>query len=580
MRQLLGFIRPFLRPLALAVGLTGALTVVGMAPPLLMRRLVNDVAAEGNWGLFPLVMALMFAVPLLQHLINVANSLTLNKVTLAILGRVRKQVFARLLALPLEFFDRMPLGAMTQRMVGDVGTVAGVATGGIITLLTDVIAVGFAVTIMFSISWQLSLLTFALVPLYFLNYRFFSRRIRDVNAMVRSHMDHISSNLQERLGAHELTQSYAQEEAEGTHFSTMSKQIMAAAVRGAAYSTSYNQLAAFLDRAGNTLIYCAGCYYFVKGTLGFGDVIAFCAYATQILGPVVRFSNVLSQLLQVGVSIDRLNEILSVDVTIKDKPDSAPVEDLQGDIHIHGVTFGYRADQPVLQDVQLDIAAGTHLAMVGTSGAGRSTLAMLLRRFYDPHVGKIEVDGRDIRDYRLRDYRESIALISSESAVFDGTIRENLRYGKPDAPEERMIEVSQAVGLHDFVGELAQGYDTRIGTGGLKIAADTQQQIGIARTLISEPFILIADQATSTMDPVTAHQIHEAMRQAMEGRTAIMIVYRVLLAEHAQRVVVMDDGKVVESGERGELARKAGSLYRAIYAKQYGEGRLPPVRDD
>ena len=578
--KVLAFMRPYKRPLVVALVLTGGLTVIGMAPPLLMRRLLNDVAREGRWGIFPLVMTLLFGVPVLQAIVNVANSLTLNRVGLSIIADTRKRIFAHLMRLSMRFYNDTPVGSITQRLMGDVGAVSGVVTGGIITLLTDTIAVGFAVVVMLRLSLPLSLLTFALLPLYFLNYRFFSTRMQAANAQLRSRMDHISSMLQERLSAHELIQAYGQEREEASQFASQTKQIMDSAVKGSAYSISFNQLAAFLNKLGNTLIYCAGCYYFVKGTMGYGDVVAFCAYATQLLGPVVRFTAVANQIVQVGVSVDRIQEILDREPAIEEAPEPTPVEALRGEIKVHGITFGYGPSNPALKAVDIEIPAGTHLAVLGPPGSGRTTLAMLLRRFYDPAEGRIEVDGTDIRQYRLKDYRQALALVLPESAIFDGTIRENLCYGRPDAADEQMLGVAAAVGLHELVDGLAQKYGTRLGAGGLKLSAGVQQQIGIARALLSEPFILIADEATASLDPMTAEAVNEAISRAMEGRTFILIVSRVLMARQADEVAVLDEGQIVATGTHDELLAQPDSLYRDLFARQYGEDRLPPAGEE
>lgn len=571
--------RPFLWLLVLAIVITGSLTIIGMIQPLLMRRLLNDVARGGKWEIFPLIMTLLFAVPVLRSLINIANALTLNKVALGIIEKTRKRIFEHLMKLTMRFYNETPVGNINQRLMGDVATVSGVATGGIITLITDVISIVFAVIVMLRLSWSLSLLTFALLPFYFLNYRFFSKRIQQTNIQIRSHMDYISSMLQERLSAHELIQSYGQEKAEATHFSSQAKQVMDASIRGSAYNISFSQISAFINKIGNTVIYAAGCYYFVQGSMDYGDVVAFAAYATQLLGPVVRFSSVANQIVQVGVSIDRINEILDREPAIKERKDAKSIEKLQGNINIEGVTFQYQEGEPVLRDLHLDVPAGVNLAIVGTTGAGRTTLAMLLRRFYEPEDGKIEVDGQDIKNYRLSDYRKSLALILPESTIFDGTIGDNLLYGSPDASEEQMIEVSKAIGLHDFVMNLANGYDTQLGTGGLKLSTGNRQRIGIARALLSEPFILIVDEATATLDPESADTVNNAILDAMKERTCIMIVNRVLMAKSADNIAVMENGEVIDTGVHEELIVEPNSLYREIYAKQYGEERLPPEKE-
>ena len=579
LRKILAFLAPYKGLIIAASVLTGSLTLIGMAPPLLMRTLVNDVAREGKWGLLPLIITLLFAVPLLRALVNIANSVALNKVGLGIIAKTRKRMFERLMRLSMRFYNEMPVGGINQRLMGDVASVSGVVGGGIIALLTDVIAVAFAVAVMLSLSWSLSLLTFALLPLYFLNYKLFSKRIQQANAQLRTQMDHISSMLQERLSAHELIQAYGQEKAEATQFSSQAKQVMDAAVRGSSYSISFNQLSAFINKLCNTAIYCAGCYYFVKGSMGYGDVIAFCAYATQLLGPVVRFSTVANQLAQVGVSVDRIEQILGREPAIKELADAAAVETLQGSIRLDGVTVTYGEAGAALTDVHLEVPAASHVAIVGPPGSGRTTLAMLLRRFYDPGEGRVEVDGKDIREYRLRDYRRALALVPPEAAIFDGTVRENICYGKPDAAEERMAEVCKTIGLHDFVAGLADGYDTRVGTGGLKLSAGVQQQVGIARALLAEPLILIVDEATASLDPDSAETVNQAVRGEMKGRTCILIVHRVLVARDADTIVVLDNGQIVETGSHDELIRVPEGLYRLIFAKQYGEAQLPPAEE-
>ena len=353
LRQVMSFLRPFRGALILAGILTGVLTLIGMAPPLLMKGLINDVARQGNWGLFPLLIVGLFAVPVLRGLVNIITTIALNKAGVGIIRETRSRVFRHLMRLTMRFYNEMPAGAIQQRLVPDVANISSIATGGMVTLLSDVVSIVFAVIVMLMLSWQLSLMTFALLPLYYLNYWFFSKKIEAANVQLRSRMDHISSTLQERLSAHELIQSYGQEKQEASHFSSQAKQIMDAAVRGSAYNISFNQLADFLNKVGNTGIYCAGCYFLVLGWMGYGDVVAFCAYATLLVGPVIRFATVANQFVQVGVSVDRVQELLNRKPAIEEAPDAAPVEALRGDVKVDGVTYGFGEGKPVLQGVHL-----------------------------------------------------------------------------------------------------------------------------------------------------------------------------------------------------------------------------------
>lgn len=581
LRQLLIYIRPHKRRILFAVLLTGSLTLIGMAPPLLMRRLINDVAAGGRWGLFPLIMTLLVAVPVFRAIINLGASISLNTVGLGIIRDTRRRMFRHMMYLSTDYHQSAGSGAMQQRLMGDVGVVSGLMSGGIVTLMSDIVAVVFAVSVMLRLSPGLSALTLALLPLYFLNYRYFSHRIHSTTTALRANMDHISSTLQERLNAHQLIQSYGQEKAEAMHFSSQSKQVMDAAVRGTSYSIAFNQLSAFVNRVGNSLIYCAGCYFFVTGSMGYGDVIAFCAYATQILGPVVRFVTVANQIKQAGVSIERINEIMSRQPAVKDHPEPRSVRKLRGDVELRKASFRIGGERSVLKDVDLSLRAGTHLAIMGGKGRGKTVLAMLLRRFYDPTSGLITVDGVDIRSYKLKDYRNATGMVQSRSSIFAGTIRENLCYGHPEADEEQMMAVSKLVGLHDAISRLRRDYDTRIGAGGMCLSSGIQQKLGIARALLHAPHILVLDDAVATLDPDSAHTAVHAVRSSMEGKTCVMILSRALLALSADMVAVMgEDGKLAELGPPKELLLQPESAYRSIFTAQYGADVIASAVND
>lgn len=569
------FLKAFRGRIIIALGLTCLLAIIGMTPPLIMRRLINRVVENGRWDEFPLLISLFFILPVLNVAFGAWNSLFINKIGQGIIFNTRTSIFERLLRLSIEFHDKMGVGALKERMFGDVATISGIATGGLMSAVADTVIIAVSVTMMIQMSVPLTLVTFGLLPLYFLNYRFFSKRIRGATALLRTRMDHVSSELQEKLSGHELILSFGQDEEESERFLSLSKQIMEAALKGNAYSISFNQLASFFNRFGNTVIYSLGCLFFLRGTMNYGDVVAFCAYAVQLFVPVVRFATIANQFTQARVSAERIREIMESRQAIIDPTDSKPLDTLQGDIDIHGVTFGYsQDDESVINGLNLHIPAGADVVIVGTKGSGKSTLAKLLRRFYDPDSGSILVNNTDIRDYRLSDYRRTISMVLPESAILDGTIAENLAYGKPDVEERRIVEISRAVGLHLFVEQLSGGYRTRLGTGGLKLSTGNRQRIGIARALLSDPFILIIDEATAVLDPEAAEEINTAIRKIMRDKTCILIASRALLIKNPDIFVVLDSGKVAESGTfQGLISNKSGALC-GIVRNQYGEDVL------
>lgn len=574
--RVFAFLKPYRASLIASLLLTLVLTTLGMAPPLIMRRLINDVANSGAWDMFPVLIIGLFALPLFTHLVSITNGIVLNRVGIGIIGNTRKRLFGHLMKLTLRFYDETAVGNIKERLFGDVATVSTAATGGLIAVLSDVATVVFALVVMIGLSLPLTGLTVALIPLFLLNYRFFSKRIRGNATILRSRMDHISTTLQERLSAHELIQSYGQEKQESMHFSSQAKQVMEASIQGSTYSIAFNQIAAFINKVGNTVIYCAGCYFFIRGSIEYGDVVAFCAYATLLLGPVIRLASVANQFAQIGVAVERIHEILDRTPAILEAEGALSVERLVGDIAVRGLAFSY-GDEPVLRNLNLEIPAGSEIAIVGLPGAGRTTFAMLLRRFFEPDTGSIEVGGTDIRQLKLQGYREKVALVLPESTVFDGTIRYNLTYGNPDATTEQLVEAATAVGFNEFISELAAGYETLLGAGGIALSAGNRQRIGLARALISNPVILITDEATAVLDPISAEEVNAAISKIMSERTYIMIVHRLLMAKPADSVYVFDEGVVAEDGKHDELLQASDSIYRALFANQYGDERLPDL---
>ena len=579
-KQVLAILKPYRGRLIVSLLLTVTLTILGMAPPLLIRRLINDVAGRGQWDLFAFVIAGLFVLPVLTQVVNIFNGLLLNRVGTGIIGATRKRLFAHLMTLSLKFYDEVAVGNIKERLFGDVATVSTAATGGLIAVLSDAVSVIFAMIVMIRLSIPLSVLTVVLIPLFLLNYRFFSKRIRNNASILRSRMDHISTTLQERLSAHELIQSYGQEKQESAHFSSQAKQVMEASIQGSTYSIAFNQIAAYINKLGNTLIYCVGCYLFIRGSIAYGDVVAFCSYATLLLGPVIRLASVANQFVSIGVSVERINQILDRQPVIRESEAPVPVKGITGAVAVHGLTYAYDDGEPVLKNLTFEIPAGSDIAIIGVPGAGRSTLARLLRRFYEPDAGSIEVDGKDIRKYFLQEYRSKVALVLPESTIFEGSIRYNITYGNPDATNEQVDNAARAAGLADFVNELSAGYDTPLGAGGLTLSAGNRQRVGLARALVSDPLVLITDEATAVLDPISAEEVTAAIGKIMADRTNIMIIHRALLAKSADRVFVLDNGSLAETGTHEELIVKPHGVYRALFGYQYGTDLLPRIDDE
>ena len=571
LRRLWPTLRPFRWLMLLAVLGAGMLTILGMLPPLIMRPLINDVAADGQWGLFPLLIGGLFAITVFRALMTYINARTVAFVGQRIVGRVRLRLFRHSLRLPLRYHERTPVGGLMQRLMGDVGAIQNLVTGHLITLCVDIITAVFAITVLLQLNWKLTLFTLALMPVFYLNYRFWIGRIKLNNVQMRSEMDHVSSLLQERLSSHDLVASYAREEDSVVHFRDRVRASRDTAIRGIVYNLGFNHVTQFANATGNTLIFAGAVYFYIEGTMEYGDVIAFGAYATQLLGPIVRFVKILQAVAHSMVSIRRIDEVMEHPT----EPTGAPLATApprQGTVNFANYTYrDPDTGTTILDDLSLTVPPATNLHLVGPPGSGKSTLLSALRRMIDPDDGALTLNGVDLREFNPHGYRRSVPMVRDTSGIFRGTIRSNLAYGKPNATEEEMRTVLNVVGLEEFLGQLEAGLDTPVGPGGIRLSSGQRQRLGVARAILLRPPMLILDEATAALDPESAATLIDAVADFLPQTTIFTVTRRLGGGAEEDHVAVVEQGRVVESGIRSELMARPESEYRRLFEQQYGK---------
>lgn len=570
-RGLWPYIKPFKWKFVWALLLAGVLTVVGLLPPLVMRRLVNDVATDGQYGLLPFLIGGLFGITLLRAGMTYMNARAIAIVGRSIVASIRNDLYRHLLNLPLRFHDKTPTGALMQRLMGDVGAVQNLVTGHLINLVVDAITAIFALTVMIQISGHLTWVSVALIPIFYLNYKLFTGRIQTNNVQLRGQMDHVSSMLQERLSSHDLVVSFAQEDESAQDFKDSVRASRDTALRGIVYNMGFTHATAFINGAGATGIYVASVYLFLKGDIQYGDVIAFSAYSTQLMGPVVRFVKMLQAAAQSLVSIRRVNELFGQSPEITHTPGELLTGEGGAEVKMEGYRYVDPEDgQVVLDDVNLDIHSGANLTLVGPPASGKTTLLGAIRRMVDPETGRLIVNGKDAREYDVANYQQQAPVVRDSTAIFRGTIRDNLTYGRADAAEEDLLEAQKVVGLDGFVGQLDLGLETAVGPGGIRLSAGQRQRLGIARALVVKPKLLILDEATAALDPASAAEVLDAIFTYLPDTTILTVARRLGVARETDVIAVIEGGKVLELGTHDELMRMEDGRYRALFELQYG----------
>ncbi len=570
-RKLLEFVRPYAARLSGALGLTVMLAVLGMLPPLIVMYIVDEVIVRGRWGMLEIMVALLVAVPVLTAGLRVANALTLAYAAHRLIMNVRLSMYRHVFRLAMSFHDEMGTGKVMSRMMGDVATVRQMVTMQVLRTVTDLISIVAALVICYGLNWKLALLMTILMPLYIVNYRIFVGPIRTSRRRWRQKMDDVSVGLQERLSGVRLVKAYGREKREDRAFAEETRAGMDFAMQAETHRASARSGFWVVSGIRNTLIFCLGCYFVIQGEMTYGGVMAFLAYAMRVFEPVLNLMNVGIQFEDMMVSVDRIYEILNHPVEIRDAPDAVDLPGVTGQVVFENVGFEYKPGEPVLENICLDVQPGQMVALVGHTGCGKTTLTSLLMRYYDVTEGAIRVDGHDIREVKVRSLRRQVGQVLQDSVLFDGTLRENLCYGRPDAPERDVIDAARVGEIHEFSMRTRDGYDTRVGDDGIKLSVGEKQRLSIARAVLTHPGILILDEATSSLDSLSEALIQKAMASILKGRTSFVIAHRLSTVLAADLIVVMDQGRIVERGTHDVLIRIPHGIYRGLVDQQFGE---------
>ena len=421
---------------------------------------------------------------------------------------------------------------------------------------------------MFYLDWKLSLLTLIVIPMVGQAMKIFGRKIKKSSTVIQERLAEITALLQESFSATRVVKSFVREDYEIDRFVASNQRNFEAVMKNVQQTSMLTPTVEFLAALAVTFIVWFGGYEVVNGDITAGAFVAFLTYAVNLANPVKRLSRIYGNLQKAMAAVDRVFSVVDLTESITDRPDAQPLPPVTGRVRFEDVTFSYKEGRKALDGVTLEAAPGEMIAFVGPSGAGKSTIANLIPRFYEPDSGAITVDGHDIRSVTLASLRGQIGLVPQETMLFSTTIRENIRYGRLDATDAEIEEAARAANAHDFITQLEHGYDTQIGERGVSISGGQRQRIAIARAILKDPRILILDEATSALDTESEKIVQAALDNLMVGRTSFVIAHRLSTVFHADRIYVIDAGRIVEQGTHEELLAKGG-LYQHLYDIQF-----------
>ena len=570
--RILQFVKPYKKKVILTICVTIIMTLLSLLIPLIIRYIVDEVIQKQNWSVFsapiPWPIFLVLLISILAAILSFPNNFIIVYISKKIVFDIRLAMYKHIQKLSLRFHQENPTGKIMSRVMGDTQIVSNVFTRSTIQMIVDIASVIFAIGIMIHINWKLTLVMVAFLSLYILYYRYFLPKIKSKQSFRRFKMDQVSSGLVEVLNEQKTVKSFAQERRETKVFAHRLRNVLDIGLQGASYSATFSFFSSLVNGLGRSTIYCLGCYLVIKGRMTYGDVIALSAYAVRIFTPALRFSEISNTMAITTISLRRIFEILNTPIEIKDAPGAVAVEKFCGEIHFDNISFEYEKGNPVIKNIDFTIPAGSTVALVGETGCGKTTMASLLLRFYDVKSGNITIDGMDIRKIRMNCLHKRIGVVPQDSFVFNSTIRENISYGIKGVSDKEIKEAARIAEISDFIESLTEGYETMVGVDGIKFSAGEKQRLTIARAIVTNPDILIMDEATSNLDTESEKLIQRALERIMVTRTSMVIAHRLSTIINADIIVVMDKGRIVESGSHKELIIRKESIYHKLYEQQ------------
>ena len=579
-RWVLGLLRPYGRRIALMALAVIAASATSLAPPYLAGQAVDAGIIAGDTAALARIVAAFLAVTVAYGLASYAQTYLVGWVGVRVLQDLREEVFRHIQRMSVGFFTRNRPGTLISRLTNDIEALNQLISQGIVTLFSNMLTLVGVVVIMLLLDWRLALITFTVLPLLLITSIVFRTYSGDAFRRTRERIAAITSHLQETLSGVRVVRSFGQESRHVEKMDVLNEANREANMKTVYLNATYFPATELLTALGTVAILLFGGYQAINGNIEIGILIAFIGYLQLFFDPIQQLAQLYATYQQGMAALDKIFGLLDTRAEIVDGPDAIDPGPLDGSIRFDGVSFSYDTeargassagadDRWAVGGIDLEIAPGETVALVGSTGAGKSTLAKLVTRFHDPQLGRVLIDGRVLSDYRQRSLRSQMGIVPQEGFLFSGTIAENIAFGRPEAEIEEVAAAATAVGADPFIERLPDGLETQVGERGIQLSSGQRQLVAFARVILAEPRILILDEATSSVDTRTERTIESALDRLLRGRTAIVIAHRLSTIRRADRIVVLDHGSIAEIGSHDQLM-EADGLYSRLYAAWTG----------
>jgi len=564
--RIYSYMKPYIPMLLLSLFLSCLTTAASLMPPYLTKELVDGVLLRADMKGLRRIVLILLAIYAFEALVGCARNYVLRITGNKIVTNLRDEVYAKAQHLPMKYYDKTSTGSVINRISGDTSNLQSfmmrISQDVIIQFMT---LIGIAI-IMVSLNWKLSLLSLTPVPIVVIGSKIFADKMRPIYIRIWKRNSRITSILADTLPGIRVIKSFTSEQRAINAFEESTKELLNENIRAAKITSVYPSVVSFLVMCGGLVIWGLGGYMVIKypEQLSVGVLVAFISYTSRFYGPVQFFANLNDTFQSAITSAERIFEIIDAESEEESGKDTIKDMEVKGKIEFKDVTFFYERGKKVLDSVNFTIEPGQTLGIVGTTGSGKSTIINLIMRFYEDYEGQILLDGVDVRDIDLKFYRSHVGYVLQEPMLFRNTIFENIAYSKPDSSIEEVIEAARIANAHGFISKLPDAYDTMLGERGTGLSGGEKQRISIARAVLKNPKILILDEATASVDSQTEHLIQEAIDRLVQGRTTIMIAHRLSTLKRADKIIVVENGKIIESGTHDELMALRGKFYNMV----------------